>query len=141
MCLLVAGDVTADGRPIARPRRRSLPRGAFHFGSRRTRSASGTSRTRPHVSATHLPGEEFAVTVHGRAVPVDSRGAGGRRVAPDAARGLRSPLRARWVDFLDGGPVYARIEADNMFTFQMNGRPGFQWRAGAVTQKTSNELP
>jgi hypothetical protein len=26
---------------------------------------------RPQVSATHLPGEELAVTVHGHAVPVD----------------------------------------------------------------------
>ena len=28
-------------------------------------------RVRPQVSATHLPGESLAVTVHGRAQPID----------------------------------------------------------------------
>jgi hypothetical protein len=27
---------------------------------------------------------------------------------------------AQWESFLDSGPVYARIDADRMFTFQMN---------------------
>jgi hypothetical protein len=71
------------------------------------------------VSATHLPGEELAITVHGRAVPVD--------VSADAGSGLRHALLeiyvprygTEWEQFLDSGPVYARIDADRMFTFAM----------------------
>jgi hypothetical protein len=77
-------------------------------------------RSRPHVSATHVPGEELAVTVHGRAVPVD--------IHAEEGRGFRQTLidiyvpryGSKWVDeFLDTGPVYARIDADRMFTFSM----------------------
>ena len=75
---------------------------------------------RPQVSATHLPGEELAVTVHGRAVPIDVG-------HPDNA-GFRQALLDIYVprygadwerEFLDSGPLYARIEADRMFTFWM----------------------
>jgi nitroimidazol reductase NimA-like FMN-containing flavoprotein (pyridoxamine 5'-phosphate oxidase superfamily) len=72
------------------------------------------------VSATHLPGEELAVTVHGRAEPVDIR-------EPDHA-GFRQTLLDIYVprygpkweeEFLDSGPAYARIVAERMFTFAM----------------------
>jgi hypothetical protein len=71
------------------------------------------------VSATHLPGEEFAVTVHGRAAFVDVR-------TPEGA-GLRRTLLevyvprygAGWEQFLDSVGVYARIEARRIFSFQM----------------------
>jgi hypothetical protein len=75
-----------------------------------------------------VPGEEFAVTVHGRAVPVDVRapeGAGLRRVLLEVYVPRLGP---EWEAFLDTGtggpapgtaPVYARIEADRMFSFQM----------------------
>ena len=73
-------------------------------------------RVRPQVSATHLPGEELAVTVHGRAteVPIE----GGFR---DTLLEIYVPrYGAGWeTDFLDTGPVYARIDADRMFTFAM----------------------
>ncbi len=74
-------------------------------------------RRRPAVSATHLPGEEFAVTVHGRAVEVDIHG-------PDGADLRRTLLYVprygpQWERFLDSGPVYARIDAERMFTFRM----------------------
>jgi hypothetical protein len=80
-------------------------------------------RRRPQVSATHLPAEEFAVTVHGRAVPVDVR-------APESAE-LRNTIEQvyvprygpEWVrNFLDADrdpPVYARIEAERIFAFKM----------------------
>lgn len=76
-------------------------------------------RTRPHVSATHLPGEELAVTVHGRAVPVDihaDEGGGFRRALLEVYEPRYGP---DWEKFLDSGPVYARIGADRMFTFAM----------------------
>ena len=84
-------------------------------------------RRRSAVSANHLPGEEFAVTVHGRAVPIDVR-------APEGA-GLRATLLEIYAprygtswehDFLDGGrgdvsngvPCYWRIEPERMFSFR-----------------------
>jgi nitroimidazol reductase NimA-like FMN-containing flavoprotein (pyridoxamine 5'-phosphate oxidase superfamily) len=77
---------------------------------------------RPAVSATHLPGDELAVTVHGRAEFVD---------AHDPARGelrqamldhylpRQGPEFETWLDQLD--PVWARIAAGKMFTFSMEG--------------------
>lgn len=130
MTLLVLATVTADGRPIAGPVDGIFYRGSFHFGTSPDAIRWRHIRARPQVSATHLPGEAFAVTVHGRAVPVDVRAAEGA--------GLRSTLEevyvprygADWLEqFLDGGsdparaPVYARIESERMFTFQMTA-PG-----------------
>lgn len=66
------------------------------------------------------------MVVHGRAVPV---GCG-----PDDPTGLRATLLEvytpiygpRWEEFLDSGPVYARIEADGMFSIDVTaGSPQF----------------
>jgi uncharacterized pyridoxamine 5'-phosphate oxidase family protein len=115
MCLLVVATVTADGRPIAGPLDGVFYRGAFHFGTAPDSVRYRHLLVRPQVSATHMPREEFAVTVHGRAVPVEVRG------------GLRETLLEvyvprygpEWEQFLDSGPVYMRIDSDRMFTFQM----------------------
>ena len=75
-------------------------------------------RKRPHVSATHLPGEELAVTVHGRAVPIDIKTDPFRQALLEVYVPRYGP---EWEhDFLDRGAMYARIEADRMFTFQMD---------------------
>jgi hypothetical protein len=120
MCLLTLATVTADCRPIVGPVDGIFYRGAFHFGSSPDSVRFRHIRTRPHVSATHLPGEEFAVTVHGRAVPIDIRseeGAGFRRTLLEIYVPRYGP---DWEEeFLDAGPVYARIDADRMFTFTM----------------------
>src|SRR5437899_12677639 len=70
MCLLALATVTADGRPIVGPVDGIFYRGAFHFGSAPDSVRFRHIAARPQVSATHLPGEELAVTVHGRAVRV-----------------------------------------------------------------------
>src|ERR671931_315296 len=75
MCLLALATVTADGRPIVGPVDGIFYRGAFHFGSAPESVRFRHIRARPHVSATHLPREELAVTVHGHAVPIDVHGA------------------------------------------------------------------
>src|SRR6478672_587949 len=80
MCLLALATVTADGRPLVGPVDGIFYRGAFHFGSSPDSVRFHHIRKRPQVSAAHLPGEELAVTVHGRAVPVDI-GEGGFRQA------------------------------------------------------------
>src|SRR3954447_55013 len=71
MCLLALATTTSDGRPIVGPVDGIFYRGAFHFGSAPDSMRFRHIRARPHVSATHLPGEELAVTVHGRANIVD----------------------------------------------------------------------
>jgi hypothetical protein len=119
MRLLALATVTADGRPIVGPVDGIFFRGAFHFGSSPDSVRFRNIRNRPQVSATHLPGEDLAVTVHGRAVPID--------IHSDAGAGLRKTLLevyvprygVEWEEFLDSGPVYARVEADRMFTFHM----------------------
>jgi hypothetical protein len=119
MCLLTLATVTDDCRPIVGPVDGIFYRGAFHFGSSPDSVRFRHIRTRPQVSATHLPGEELAITVHGRAVPVDIRadeGGGFRRALLEVYEPRYGP---DWEKFLDSGPVYARIDADRMFTFAM----------------------
>src|ERR1039458_2552734 len=67
MRLLVVAAVTADGRPLAGPVDGYFLHGTFWFSSGRDSVRMRHLAARPAVSATHLPGEELAVTVHGRA--------------------------------------------------------------------------
>ena len=115
MCLLALATVTADGRPLVGPVDGIFYRGAFHFGSDPDSARFRHISSRPFVSATHAPREELAVTVHGRAVPVD--------VGAPEHDGFRQALLEvymprygpEWEEFLDSGPVYARIDAERMF--------------------------
>jgi nitroimidazol reductase NimA-like FMN-containing flavoprotein (pyridoxamine 5'-phosphate oxidase superfamily) len=119
MTLLVLATVTADGRPLNGPVDGVFFRGSFYFGSSPESIRFRHIAKRPWVSATHLPREELAVTVHGRAVPID--------VQHPSERAFRQTLLdvyvprygTEWEQFLDSGPVYARIDADRMFTFFM----------------------
>ena len=120
MCLLTLATVTADCRPIAGPVDGIFYRGAFHFGSSPDSVRFRHIAKRPQVSATHLPGEQLGVAVHGNAAPVDIQAAEGR--------GFRQALLEVYVprygpdwesEFLDSGPVYARIDAGRTFAFAM----------------------
>ncbi len=119
VCVLALATVTADGRPIVGPVDGIFYRGAFHFGSSPDSVRFRHIGERPQVSATHARGEELAVTVHGRAVPVDVRA--------EEHAGFRQTLLevyvprygANWEQFLDSGSVYARIDAERMFGFFM----------------------
>ena len=115
MCLLALATATADGRPIVGPVDGVFFRGAFHFGSAPDSVRFRHIRARPHVSATHLPGEELAVTVHGRAALIDILN-GESEELREAYRGVYGP---DWGDLAERGAQYARIEADRMFTFHM----------------------
>jgi hypothetical protein len=118
MVLLALATTTADGRPIVGPVDGIFYRGSFHFGSSPDSVRFRHIAARPHVSATHLPGEELAVTVHGQAAPIDIRsedGAGFRQALLDIYLPRYGP---EWeADFLDSGPLYARIDAERMFAF------------------------
>ena len=117
MRLLALATSTADGRPIVGPVDSIFFRGAFVFGSSPDSVRFRHIRARPAVSATHLPGEELSVTVHGRAVPVDVSSGPVRQALLD----IYVPRYGEsWASFLDSGPVYARIDAQRMFTFHMD---------------------
>lgn len=123
MCLLALATVTADGRPVVGPVDGIFLRGAFHFGSSPDSVRFRHIRARPHVSATHLPGEELAVTVHGRAVAVDVQDEVGAELRQTLLEVYVPRYGPQWEEFLDSGPVYARIDADRMFTFHMTEEP------------------
>lgn len=123
MSLLALATATADGRPLVGPVDGIFYRGAFHFGSSPDSVRFRHIRRRHWVSATHLPGEHLAVTVHGRAVPIDVRHAdhaGFRQTLLDT---YVPRYGAEWETFLDSGPAYARIDAERMFTFHMDDEP------------------
>lgn len=119
MRLLALATVTADGRPIVGPVDGIFFRGAFHFGSSPDSVRFRHIRNRPQVSATHLPGEDLAVTVHGRAVPIDIHSYAGAEFRKTLLEVYVPRYGAEWEEFLDSGPVYARVEADRMFTFHL----------------------
>ena len=117
MRLLALATVTGDGRPMVGPVDGIFYRGSFHFGSAPDSVRLRHIALRPQVSATHLPGEELAVTVHGHAVPIDLD-------APEHGEFRRTLLGIyvprygpEWEELLFSGAVYVRIDADKMFTY------------------------
>jgi general stress protein 26 len=120
MRLLTVATVTADGRPLAGPVDGYFLHGTFWFSSGRNSVRMRHLAARPAVSATHLPGEELAVTVHGRAELFEMRDpACGelRQAMLDWYVPRQGPEFESWLDALDA--VAARIEPEKMFTFAM----------------------
>jgi len=118
MRLLAVATVTADGRPLAGPVDGYFLHGSFYFSSGQNSVRMRHLAARPAVSATHLPGEELAVTVHGRAELFDLRDpAHGalRQAMLDYYLPRQGPVYETWLDQLDA--VGARIAAEKMFTF------------------------
>ena len=118
MRLLVLATSNADGRPIAGPVDGVFYRGRFHFGSAPDSVRFRHLARRPHVSATHLPGEHFAVTVHGRAERIDltAREHAGLR---DTVLGIYVPRYGPEWEAMLTEAAFARIHPDRMFTFWM----------------------
>lgn len=121
MVLLVVATTTADGRPLCGPVDGYFLHGSFWFSSGRDSVRMRHLRRRPAVSATHLPGEQLAVTVHGRAELLELKGRQGaemRQAMLDHYVPLQGPQFEEWLDELDG--LGARIHAERMFTFHMD---------------------
>ncbi|MGC2486265.1 MAG: pyridoxamine 5'-phosphate oxidase family protein [Acidimicrobiales bacterium] len=120
MRLLVLGTATADGRPLVGPVDGYFIHGEFFFSSGKDSVRMRHIAARPFVSATHLPNEQLAITVHGRAEIFEIndpdlpqlRQAMLDHYLPIAGEGFRE-----WVD--SGDSYGARIRADKMFTFFM----------------------
>jgi pyridoxamine 5'-phosphate oxidase-like protein len=122
MRLLTVATVTADGRPLAGPVDGYFLHGTFWFGSARNSVRMRHLAARPAVSATHLPGEELAVTVHGRAELAGLRepaAAELRQAMLDWYVPRQGPEFETWLDALDA--VAARIEPEKIFTFSSAG--------------------
>jgi hypothetical protein len=122
MRLLAVATVTADGRPLVGPVDGYLLHGSFYFGSGRDSVRMRHLAARPAVSATHLAGVELAVTVHGRAElfnVLDPAHGELRQAMLDYYRPRQGPEFETWLDQVD--PIGARIVADKMFTFSMEG--------------------
>ena len=119
MRLLVLATVSAAGRPVTGPVDGVFHRGAFYIGTAPDAIRWRHLRRNPAVSLTHLPSEDWAVIVHGTAIPAD--------VSRRDPEGLRATLLQvytpqygpQWETFLDSGPVYARIQAERMFALDV----------------------
>jgi uncharacterized pyridoxamine 5'-phosphate oxidase family protein len=117
MCLLALATVTADHRPMVGPVDGIFYRGEFYFGSASDSLRIRHIRQRSEVSAVHVPGEALAVTVHGRAIPVDlraNRTQGFRQTLLDIYVPRYGP---KWEQFIEGDITYARIAARRIFAF------------------------
>jgi hypothetical protein len=128
MRLLVVATVTAAGRPLVGPVDGYFLHGSFYFSSGRESVRMRHLAVRPAVSATHVPGEELAVTVHGRAELFDLSpyagppGAELRQAMLDHYLPLQGPDFQKWLDQSDA--IGARIVAGKMFTFHMSDDVG-----------------
>jgi hypothetical protein len=120
MRLLVLATVTSDGRPLAGPVDGYFIHGAFHFSSADNSVRMRHISSRSAVSATHLPGEHLAVTVHGKADLYE--------LTDPARPELRQAMLDQYLpsqgdsfaEFVEGtGIVAARIDPERMFTFHM----------------------
>ncbi len=121
MRLLVLATVTSDGRPLTGPVDGYFLHGTFWFSSGRNAVRIRHLATRPVCSCTHLPGDELAVTVHGRAeiFGLDDPAVGDLRQAMlDEYLPKQGPAFEQWLDTMDG--VGARIVPEKMFTFHMD---------------------
>jgi hypothetical protein len=118
MCLLTLATTTADGRPLTGAVDGYLLHGSFFFSTGRGALRARHLAARPAVSATYLPGERLAVTVHGRGEIFDlhgPQGAGLRQAMLEHYLPKQGPAFQEWLDGLDALGV--RIVADKMFTF------------------------
>jgi hypothetical protein len=117
MRLLTLATVTADGRPVTGPVDGVFLHGAFHFGSDPQSFRFRHIAKRPQVSATYLPGEELSITVHGRATGVDVQAPEGRELRQALLDIYVPRYGPEWEEFMDSGCVFARIDAERMFTY------------------------
>lgn len=118
MCLLTLATTTADGRPLTGAVDGYLLHGSFHFSTGRGAVRTRHLTARPAASATYLPGEHLAVTVHGRAELYDlhsEQGAELRQAMLDHYLPKQGPTFQEWLDALDG--LGFRIVAEKMFTY------------------------
>jgi Pyridoxamine 5'-phosphate oxidase len=122
MRLLVLATVTADGRPLTGAVDGYLIHGTFHFSSGRDSVRMRHLAARPTVSATHLPSDALAVTVHGDVELfdlLDPQHPDLRQAMIDHYLPSQGPGFVEWLE--SEGPIGGRIDARRVFTFHLDG--------------------
>jgi|HubBroStandDraft_1064217.scaffolds.fasta_scaffold38186_3 hypothetical protein len=118
---LVVATVSSDCRPFTAQVDGTFYRGRFYFGVNDPCSLKARHLSRnPAISATHVPNDNWVVTVHGRAERVDVS----REAEPGVNGVLVDTYKQRYgpewtADALTSGPVYFRIEPATMFTLDL----------------------
>ncbi len=112
MQVFVVATVSSNGRPLTGPVDAFLYRGRVHFGTAPDAVRARHLRRSPAVSATHVRGEELAVTVHGEVERLDlAVEAGFVEVLRDEYGAGEDPAAA--------GAPYFRIHPHCMFAADM----------------------
>ena len=122
MRLLVLATVTADGRPLVGPVDGYFLHGTFWFSTGQASVRRGHLARRPACSATYLPGEELAVTVHGRAEVADIEDPANADLLQamlDEYLPKVGPEFEQGIEEMDA--VGIRIVPEKMFTFHVDG--------------------
>lgn len=119
MCLLVLATTTSDGRPLTAPVDGYLVHGRFCFSSSPQSLRFQHLRKRPAVSATHLPQEEFCVTVHGTARELDLTDAADP-VATGVKRACVEKYGEAWLETIGAGGAFAAIEPERLLAFLLD---------------------
>jgi hypothetical protein len=114
MNVFVVATVSSHGRVFTGPVDGFLFRGRVHFGTSPVALRARHLASRPTVSATHVRGEELVVTVHGRARPLELRGADA-----DFAALTREHYGSGW-DEWEGPPAAWAIEPERMLAADMS---------------------
>ncbi len=125
MRVLNLATVTSKGEPRIGPVDGHFHRGRWYFGSSPESFRFKHIRARPAVSAAHTVGEQLAVIVHGTAVIIDlmspERDAFRAQLMETYGKdpAFATYLEKHGVDWDDwfGSALYARIDAEKMFTF------------------------
>lgn len=118
---LVVATVSSDGRPFTAQVDGTFYRGRFYFGVNDACSLKALHLARnPAISATHVPDDNWVVTVHGRAARVavgPESGCGIRRVLLDTYAERYGP---GWTDeALTSDSIYFRIDPARMFSLDL----------------------
>ena len=120
MRLLVLATVTADGRPLAGPVDGYFLHGTFLFSSSTDSVRFRHLAKRPAVSASHLPGEELAVTVHGQAELFGKENLAFADLKQAMLNEYVPKEGPEFEEWLDKEPALgARIVPEKMFTFRL----------------------
>jgi general stress protein 26 len=123
MRLITVATVTADGRPVSGPVDGYFLHGSFWFSSGRDAVRMRHLRVRPAITACYLPGEDLAVTMHGRAEIIEvSDPAWGelRQAMLDHYLPLQGQAFQDWLDGADDA-IGARIVPGRIFTYSTAG--------------------
>lgn len=118
---LVVATISSDCRPFTAQVDGTFYRGRFYFGVNDPRSLKARHLTRnPAISATHVPNDNWVVTVHGLAERVNVANDGDpgiRRTLVDTYKDRYGP---EWTaDALTSDSVYFRIEPARMFALDL----------------------